>query len=538
MVGTWQSLQNQPNFAADTMLLLTDGTVMCHEYSTNRWQRLTPDGTGNYVNGTWSSLQSMKDNNAIPTSKGGPTFAPLYFASAVLRDGTVFVAGGEYNSGNPDSDLVATEIYDPVSDSWRIVNPPTGWTAIGDAPSCILPDGRLLLGSINSLSTAIYDPVTQNWTAAANKGDSSSEETFTLLPNNTVLTVQCSNIPNVEKYLVGSDQWISDQATPSTLPQACPNQVAEIGPAILLPDGRLFAIGATGNTALFTPAATQSNKGSWTSGPTLTDNNRNTIYPIDAPAVLLPNGKVLCVGGPSPPCNYPAPTTFFEYDPITNVAAVITSPANGGSSPFVGRFLLLPSGQVLFSNNSTNVQVYTPDGQPNAAWKPTIGNYPASMTAGQTYLITGTQLNGLSQACSYGDDGQMATNYPIVQLTNLATGVVTFLRTFNHSTMGVATGNTTQSTNVQVPAGLLPGKWNLIVIANGVASAPVTIDSHSPFTAVYAQGDPGNGIGGYDLKSAADRAFAFDYDGSGKMDHLALYRPGTGTIWILKNPTG
>jgi hypothetical protein len=35
------------------------------------------------------------------------------------------------------------------------------------------------------------------------------------------------------------------------------------------------------------------------------------------------------------------------------------------------------------------------------------------------------------------------------------------------------------------------------------------------------------GIGGYDLKSPADRAFAFDYDSSGKLDHLALYRPGT-----------
>jgi hypothetical protein len=58
------------------------------------------------------------------------------------------------------------------------------------------------------------------------------------------------------------------------------------------------------------------------------------------------------------------------------------------------------------------------------------------------------------------------------------------------------------------------------------------------FTPVYAQGDPGIGIGGYDLKSPADRAFAFDYDNSGKLDHLALYRPGTGTIWILKNTAG
>ena len=58
------------------------------------------------------------------------------------------------------------------------------------------------------------------------------------------------------------------------------------------------------------------------------------------------------------------------------------------------------------------------------------------------------------------------------------------------------------------------------------------------FAHVYAQGDPGNGIGGYDLKSPGDRAFAFDYNSSGKLDHLALYRPGTGTIWILRNDGG
>ncbi|HET8843441.1 MAG TPA: trypsin-like peptidase domain-containing protein, partial [Ktedonobacteraceae bacterium] len=47
-----------------------------------------------------------------------------------------------------------------------------------------------------------------------------------------------------------------------------------------------------------------------------------------------------------------------------------------------------------------------------------------------------------------------------------------------------------------------------------------------------------DGIGGYDLKSSADRVFTFDYDGSGKLDHLVLYRPGTGIIWILKNTDG
>ncbi|MCL6752754.1 hypothetical protein KBT16_17960, partial [Nostoc sp. CCCryo 231-06] len=47
-----------------------------------------------------------------------------------------------------------------------------------------------------------------------------------------------------------------------------------------------------------------------------------------------------------------------------------------------------------------------------------------------------------------------------------------------------------------------------------IASTPLIVQSQGvKFYAVYAQGDPGNGIGGYDLKSSADRAFAFDYNG-------------------------
>lgn len=62
--------------------------------------------------------------------------------------------------------------------------------------------------------------------------------------------------------------------------------------------------------------------------------------------------------------------------------------------------------------------------------------------------------------------------------------------------------------------------------------------STGPFTPVYQQGDPGNGIGGYDIRSKSDSAFAYDYTSSGKLDHLVLYRPGTGTCWILENKNG
>src|SRR5947199_10404684 len=50
----WTGLANAfPSGFASTCLLLTDGTVMCHEYNTNRWHRLKPDINGSYQNGSW-----------------------------------------------------------------------------------------------------------------------------------------------------------------------------------------------------------------------------------------------------------------------------------------------------------------------------------------------------------------------------------------------------------------------------------------------------------------------------------------------------
>lgn len=72
----------------------------------------------------------------------------------------------------------------------------------------------------------------------------------------------------------------------------------------------------------------------------------------------------------------------------------------------------------------------------------------------------------------------------------------------------------------------------------GAGAFMILKNSNGTFQPVYRQDDPGHGIGGYDLKNSKDRAFAFDYDRSGYNDHIALYRPGTGTFWIIKNRNG
>ena len=84
--GTWTQFPHPAPSSVGLMLLLSDGTVMAQDPDvSDSWYRLTPDGHGSYVNGTWTALAPMHDTR-------------LYFSSDVLKDGRVFVAGGEYGT--------------------------------------------------------------------------------------------------------------------------------------------------------------------------------------------------------------------------------------------------------------------------------------------------------------------------------------------------------------------------------------------------------------------------------------------------------
>jgi hypothetical protein len=142
---------------------------------------------------------------------------------------------------------------------------------------------------------------------------------------------------------------------------------------------------------------------------------------------------------------------------------------------YATRFLNLPNGQVLFDDGSNQMEVYTAGGTPNPSWAPSIRYLSStSLTPGSTYLLAGNQLAGLDQGSVYGDDVQDATNFPVVQVTNSATGVVTYARTFNWDSVSVAPG-ARSATQFTLPPGTPAGKSTLVVVANGIASAPVTV---------------------------------------------------------------
>jgi hypothetical protein len=140
--------------------------------------------------------------------------------------------------------------------------------------------------------------------------------------------------------------------------------------------------------------------------------------------------------------------------------------------PYTTRLLVLPSGQILMTMCNRNVYIYTPDPGYNPAWAPSITNSPGAVSPGGTYPLSGTQLNGISQGSSYGDDYWAPTNYPIVRIQNNWTGHVFYCRTFGHSTMGICTGSAIVSTNFKVPASIEIGPSTITCIANGIPSTP------------------------------------------------------------------
>lgn len=460
MPGSWSTFPT--SFCAETMLLLTDGRVLCQESATPHWWALTPDVSGSYRYGVWTRVADMPDLTRGPDAPG-PN-APHSFASAVLRDGSVFVAGGEDNGSHVGADLLAAQVYDPVANRWRVLSTPDGWSKIGDACCCVLADGRVLLGSITDNAIALYNPEGGRWSPACPKlNKTSNEETWTLLPDGSVLTADCSGHPQTERYFPDRNVWEAVGATPVDLVEDSSN---EIGPAILLPDGRVFAIGATANTALY-------DHETWVAGPQFPSVGQQMIGAKDAPAALLPSGSVLCTGGPvtGKTDDYKPPTYFFEFDPTTNEMTRVSDPPNSNWPPYAGRMLLLPTGQVLFANGSQLVAIYDEEGSPEDVWRPRITSFPSDVVTGMTYQLIGEQLNGLSQAVSYGDDATMATNYPIVRL-EYANGIK-YCRTANHSSMGVRTG--TGYTSVTIPDDAPAGTARLVVIANGIPSAPFTV---------------------------------------------------------------
>ncbi|PWU19963.1 MAG: hypothetical protein C5B50_05120 [Verrucomicrobia bacterium] len=458
-VGTWASLANSPPLGVNHAMVLSDGTIYTDNGS-GQCCRLTPDSHGNYQNGTWTHLSTM--NNAR-----------LFFASSVLTNGNIFVAGGEYGPGRKHA-----ELFDTLNNAWTKIPDPLPGPAFSDNIGKMLPNGDVLVAPVSLFGGClIYNVAGNTWQTAASSHNQ-NEAAWVKLTNDCIITID-TGAQTSEHYVPSLNQWVVDGNVPVVIYGAG----AELGPGFLLPNGNVFYIGGSTNTAIYTPGATPSSAGSWVAGPPMVFGTNN-LGAVDAPAAMMVNGKILCAIGPVGGFN--GPTSFYEYDYLANAFTQASAPGGGstygGSAPFGTSMLALPDGTILFigGQNSQSLYVYSPDGAPLAAGQPAINSITENVNG--SYHLTGTGLNGISEGAAYGDDEQMDSNYPLIRMTNSLSGIVYYARTFNWTSTSVQTGSRVVATEFTLPQNLPAGTYTLVVVANGNASAPTNF-TYSPLSA-------------------------------------------------------
>jgi hypothetical protein len=439
--GTWTALVNAPPAGLNNSLLLSDGTVICGDGGQN-WYRLTPDIHGSYINGTWTQIAST-------------TYTRLFYASQVLTNGNVLVAGGEYGTGRN-----VAELYNSLNNTWS-ANSDTN-NAFSDCESKMLPSGNVLIPPVGAFGGCLIYKVALDSFVGAASAQNQNEAAWVRLPNDNIVTIDSFG-QNSEHYVDSLNEWVAD----GNVPVSMYGYGGELGAGFVLPNGKAFYIGATNHTVIYTPGSTVTSAGSWVAGPNI-PNNQGAV---DAPSAMMANGNILCAVNST--AGFNAPTSFYEYNYVTNSFTQVNGPTgttwNGAA--FATTMLDLPDGTVLFiaGQGSTSLYVYTPGGTPLAAGKPAISSITENSNG--SYHLTGTGLNGISAGAAYGDDWQMDTSYPLVRMTNTASGDVYYARTYNWSSTTIQNTNPV-TTEFSVPASVPNGAYSLVVVANGISSSP------------------------------------------------------------------
>ena len=497
-VGTWTALTHAaPHDNNGVLLQMSDGTVFCHSTAGGSmgdgtiWDILTPDSTGNYIKGTWTSAAPMTQER-------------FSFSSAVLKDARVYAAGGEYGTDGTQNGWHG-EVFNPVTNAWTEITGSNATNVISDGSCKILENGSVLQALVDvsmPVHTVIFNPATNAYTAGPSCRHGQNESMWLKLPDNSVLFVD-EGATTSERYIPATNTWIADGNVPVSLYDP---YGYECGPGFLLPDGRAFFIGGTNHTAYYTPSGTTA-PGTWVAGPDVP----NSYGMPDAPAVMMPNGKILIACSPQPTQSneFANPTVFYEFNYLNNTFTSVAVPSSAATNAICQNYAMLglPNGQVLCGlaqdNTSSQYYIYTPVGAPLAAGKPVISQ--VNRLTCSTYMIVGHGFNGISEGSAFGDENECDSNYPLFRFTQ--GNKVYYSRSYNWNSTGVARGLKADTAYLTLPTNMASGTYYMYAVANGIASdsllftdsvaslssslTPPAVCSGSAFTYTPTSGTPG-----------------------------------------------
>jgi uncharacterized protein (TIGR03437 family) len=308
-------------------------------------------------------------------------------AATVLVDGRVLVSGGYSSDGGSDATLASTEMYDVSAATWTEAAPMQTRRLAHD--SVLLPGGNVL----------VYGGFTDPGTGAGQV------------------------VPSAEIYSPKENRW-----TPAGL-----SSIGRIRPAaVLLNDGRVLVCGGSSNVAqaapiarceLFDPA-----KREWSETGVMRDRR------LGHGMVLLPNGKVLAVGGSSTD-NVTGIRSAEIYDPTTGAWRVTGQMKSGRTYHSA---TVLPSGMVLAAGGavddktaSNTSELFDPDKE---TWTD-AANLSTASTFQQSLMLTSGKV---LMAGGISGGNQMIATAQYFGLGKLATGglgIVSAASFFDNSTI-------------------------------------------------------------------------------------------------------
>ncbi|PYQ44565.1 MAG: hypothetical protein DMG99_03615 [Acidobacteria bacterium] len=359
------------------------------------------------------------------------------------------------------------ELYDPIQNVWTPISPADG-SANGTLPVLTSPalgfelgpvlrlqDGRAIVIGANQ-HTGLYKPANNSWSAGPDIHGTLS---------NPFGAVRGANFG-------------ADDAPAALMPNGHVLLAADAGPNPINQNGDA----AAGSDIISNIPSTAGLQVTWAVAQA--DGTRNVIPPgtiitsidsrhqihLSSKATVSAQQISLVFGG-----EFSSPTQLFDFDPDENNISPVSPPLNDPNLPtfaaFVTRMLVLPTGQVLFSDGLGNqLYAYTPQGAARPNYRPVIERVTHN---DGVFTLTGRQLNGPSDASAYGDDAQSNENFPIIRLQN-SSGLVFYCRSTNWTSTSV--GNIPhESVNFTLNPAVTPDVYQLIVSAGGISSAPFTI---------------------------------------------------------------
>ncbi|MDC0681453.1 Kelch repeat-containing protein [Sorangium atrum] len=200
--------------------------------------------------------------------------------ATLLADGRVLAAGGAPPGGAPGA---TAELYDPVSDTWSPT--PAASVARSGHAAARLRDGRVLIVGGRNIETGvlssveIYDPTTGAWTPGPDMLRARWMHTASLLEDGDVLVIGYDREGEAETYDPEANAWtlasnkMSSPRVSNTATRLCDGRVLvsdNVPPDLYDPSTRTFSRAP-----------------------------RSEVSRSDATATLLPDGRVLFVGGHS-----------------------------------------------------------------------------------------------------------------------------------------------------------------------------------------------------------------------------------------------